>query len=80
LFITINALGTYLQLSLAQNLASLCKDNKDFIQPISLLGELSMFILTLINEENITLNGGSIGLTSTKKYALHLHLTIGLKS
>jgi hypothetical protein len=38
-----------------------------------------MFILTLINAENITLNGGPIGLTSTKKYALHLHLTIGLK-
>jgi hypothetical protein len=33
-----------------------------------------------MNEEIITLNGGPIGLTSTKKYALHLHLTIGLKS
>jgi hypothetical protein len=51
---------------MVQNLACLFKVNKDVTQSCSLIKEFCVFILTLVDEDDVSLNGGLHGLTQTK--------------
>ncbi len=63
LFTIKKAHGSYLQFQAAQNLAYLCKVNKDSTQSCFLVVEFWVFILTPIDVELVLLNARLNGLT-----------------